>query len=160
MLFRSVYDLYAGASSERIREVDDYVEHSDPPRFLREARQWMQRWLKNDTTPLLDETNRPKKEAAETLACLSSLPADAVNYKIQNQFTAWASLKSPASQTDWERRRQELISQLKDKVFRWFPPKKRSIPFETKVSKSTGSWAARYDYARYKEVSFQTEDGV
>jgi hypothetical protein len=51
---QKVYDLYAGpgAKSDRIREVDDNVEHSDPPLFRREARQWMQQWLKGDSTPL------------------------------------------------------------------------------------------------------------
>ena len=155
---KKVYDLYAGSDSERIREVDDNVAHSDPPLFLREARQWMQRWLKADATPLPEETNSPPKETAEALACLTKLPADATNYKIQNQFTAPVSLKKPTSRAAWERRRGEMMTQLKDKVFRWFPTEK--IPFETKVSKSGGSWAVRYGYADYKEVSFQSEDGV
>jgi hypothetical protein len=41
-------------------------------------------------------------------------------------------------------------------VFRWFPSEK--IPFETRVSQDGGGWAPKY--ADYKEVSFQTEDGV
>jgi len=155
---KKVYDLYAGAGPDRIREVDDNVEHSDPPLFLREARQWMQRWLKGDATPLPEETNSPPKETAEDLACLAKLPADCTNYKIQNQFNAQAPLRNPASRTGWERRRADLMTQLKEKVFRWFPAQK--IPFETKTSKSTGSWAVRYGYADYKEVSFQTEQGV
>ena len=64
---KRVYDLYAGAASERIREVDDNVGHSDPPLFLREARQWMQRWLKGDPAALRQETNSPPKETAEDL---------------------------------------------------------------------------------------------
>jgi len=155
---KKVYDLYAGSDSERIREVDDNVEHSDPPLFLRQARQWMQRWLKNDSTVLPDETNSPPKERAEDLACLGQLPADAANYRIHNHFTKSVSLKKPPSRTAWARRRVELITQLKDKVFRWFPSSE--IGFATKVSKSTGSWAVRYGYADYKEVSFQTEEGV
>jgi len=155
---KKVYDLYAGASSDRIREVDDNVAHSDPPLFLREARQWMQRWLKGDATPLPEETNSPPKESAETLACLLQLPADAINYKVQHQFTTPVALKRPTSQTAWKRRRAELMAQLKDKVFRWFPTER--IPFETKVSRNTGSWAVRYGYAAYKDVSFQSEAGA
>src|SRR5262249_36766180 len=129
---QKVFNLYAGPDpdSERIREVDDNVEHSDPPLFLREARQWMQRWLKDDSTPLPLETNKPPKETAEALACLTKLPADAINYKIQNQFIATAKLKKPSSRSAWERRRDEIKSQLKEKTFRWFPTEK--IPFETK----------------------------
>ncbi len=116
-------------NSERIREVDDNVGHSDPPLFLREARRWMQRWLKGDPTPLREETNTPPKEAAEDLACLSKLPTDAINYKVPNQFTTSATLKNPASRAAWATRRAELTSRLKEKVFRWFPTGK--IPFQT-----------------------------
>jgi hypothetical protein len=56
----------------------------------------------------------------------------------------------------WERRRAELMAQLKNKVFRWFPAER--VPFDTKVSRNTGGWTGRY--ADYKEVSFQTEEGV
>ena len=52
----------------------------------------------------------------------------------------------------------QLIAQLKDKVFRWFPSSPPA--FESKTSKSGGSWAVRYGYADYKEVSFQSEEGV
>src|SRR5205814_1100465 len=126
---KKVYDLYAGTDSERIREIDDNVEHSDPPLFLRQARQWMQRWLKNDSAILPDQTNSPPKERAEDLACLRQIPADAANYRIHNQFTKTVSLKNPPSRAAWTRRRMELIAQLKEKVFRWFPTSE--IPFET-----------------------------
>ena len=157
---KKVYDLHAGGTgkSDRIREVDDDVAHSDPPLFLREARQWMQRWLKDDSTPLPLETNTPAKATAEALACLAKIPADATNFKIQDQFAPQVSLKKPTSRAAWERRRGELMSQLKDKVFSWFPTEK--IPFETKVSKNTGGWHVRYGYADYKECSFQSETGV
>jgi len=153
---KRVYDLYAGAASERIREVDDNVGHSDPPLFLREARQWMQRWLKGDPAPVREETNSPPKETAEDLACLAALPADTLNFKVQNQFTTLASLKNPASRTAWATRRAELLAQLKAKVFRWFPTGK--IPFETTVSTRSGGYMPKY--ADYKEVSFQTEHGA
>ena len=153
---KRIYDLYAAGDSDRIREVDDDVGHSDPPQFLREARQWMRRWLQNDPAPLYPETNAPPRETAEDLACLRQLPVDAINYRIQNQLTSPVSLKKPRSRAAWNRRRAELLAQLKGKVFRWFPREK--IPFETQVSRNSGGWAPRY--ADYKEVSFQTEDGV
>src|SRR3989449_2515367 len=139
---KRVYDLYAGADSERVREVDDNVSHSDPPLFLREARQWMQRWLKGDPTPLREETNSPPKDNAEDLACLAALPADAVHFKVQNQFTTLASLKIPASRAAWAARRADLLAQLKTKVFRWFPTGK--IPFGTTVSTRSGGYMPKY----------------
>ena len=48
-----------GTNGERIREVDDDVEHTDAPLFLREARSWMQRWLKKDAAPLPPEDRQP-----------------------------------------------------------------------------------------------------
>jgi len=153
---KRIYDLHAAGDSDRIREADDDVGHSDPPQFLREARQWMRRWLQNEPAPLDLETNAPPQETAEDLACLSQLPADAINYRIQNQLTSPVSLQKPRSQTAWKRRRDELLSQLNEKVFRWFPRGK--IPFETQASRNSGGWAPKY--ADYKDVSFQTEDGV
>src|SRR6266542_1862939 len=153
---KRVYDLYAGGDSDRIREVDDNVPHSDPPLFLHEARQWMQRWLRGDAGRLAEETNSLPKEPAEELACLATLPADAGNYKIQQQFTTPISLAKLPSRAAWEARRATLLAQLRDKVFRWFPS--NSIPFETRVLRNGGGYAGRY--ADYKEVSFQSEEGV
>jgi dienelactone hydrolase len=157
---KKIYDLYAGPDgpSGRIREVDDDVAHSDPPLFLREARQWMQRWLRNDLKALPLETNTATTETAEDLACLSKLPADAANYRIQDQFTDPVTLKQPGSRGDWDRRRIDIMSQLKSKVFRWFPT--HGILFETSVAKGSGNWAIRNGYAGYKDCSFQSEPGV
>ena len=105
---KKIYDFYAPGDSDRIREVDDDVGHSDPPQFLREARQWMRRWLQNESAPLGLETNAPPRETAEDLACLSQLPADAVNYRIQNQLTSPVSLKQPLSRTAWNQRRSRV----------------------------------------------------
>src|SRR5678815_5821915 len=82
---KQIYDLYGGGDSDRIREVDDEVGHSDPPQFLREARQWMRRWLQHESAPLSLETNSLQKETAEDLACLNERPPpDALNYRIHN----------------------------------------------------------------------------
>src|SRR5438552_3305645 len=78
---RHIYDLYD--SSTQIQEVDDDVGHTDAPLFRSGARQWMNRWLRGDDTSLhagADSENAA--ETAENLACLSELPADAVNYRI------------------------------------------------------------------------------
>jgi hypothetical protein len=116
----------------------------------------MQRWLKDEPALLPIETNTPSKERAEDLACLNQLPADASNFRIQNELTRPVSLKAPGSRAAWERRRAELKTALSDKVFHWFPT--GPIPFETKAAKSGGGYASRY--AHYKEVSFQSEPGV
>ena len=140
---KRIYDLYAGASSERIAELDDDVGHSDPPKFLRGARQWMQRWLKNDPGPLPEDTNAPPLETAEALACLENIPPDAINFRIQNQFVRLEN-------------KRDLVPALREKAFRWFPA--HDIPFVTKISRNNGGYMAKY--ADYEDLSFQTEDGV
>jgi hypothetical protein len=61
-----------------------------------------------------------------------------------------------ATLDDWKARRADLVAELGDKVFRWFPS--ATIPFGTRVGRDTGGWAARY--AAYKEVVFDTELGA
>lgn len=153
---KRVYDLYAKphGDSDRVKEVDADVGHSDVPLFLKEARQWMRRWLKNESAS--PEVEPAGKETPEDLACLSKLPPDAVNYEIHNLFIPVATLNNWTSVAAWNNRRQELLQELKEKVFRWFPRTK--TPFETKVSRNQGGWAARY--ADYKEVELSSEPGV
>jgi hypothetical protein len=115
----------------------------------------MNRWLRNDSAPLAEELNPATgEEPAEALACLVKPPRDAINYYVHNLFTSPVRLPRPgaaAGQT-----RQDLIAQLREKVFRWFP--RERIPFATTVSPNAGGWAARY--ADYKEVEFVSEVGV
>ena len=154
---KSVYDLYAGTNSDRIREFDDNVGHSDPPQFQREARQWMTRWLKNDPARLPEEpASQPPKEKAEDLACLARLPASAANFRIQNEFIRCAPPAKPASPAAWTEDRRELMTGLRGKVFRWFPTE--AIPFETQTTSGDGGWITRY--GDYREVFFQSEAGA
>jgi cephalosporin-C deacetylase-like acetyl esterase len=154
---KRVYDLYADGDSDRIREVDADVGHSDPPLFLREAREWMRRWMNGDLTPLSAEAmNSPEEESAEELACLDRLPADAVSYSVHHSFTATAPLSRVTAQAAWKRRRGQLEAQLKEKVFGWFPAE--MAPFETALLRNSGGYMPRY--ADYRELSFQSEEGV
>ena len=158
-LFRKVkriYDLHSGFNpgSDRVREIDDDVGHSDIPLFLKAAREWMNRWLRNDSPPYRE--GQFETEKAEDLAVLSKLPSDAVNYKIHKLLISTAPLRTWSSPAHWQRRRKELLEQLEEKVFRGFPKEKGA--FQTSVTKDSGGWAARY--ADYKEVEFSSEPGI
>jgi cephalosporin-C deacetylase-like acetyl esterase len=152
---RRIYDLYG--QSDRIREVDEDVGHTDSQLFRKEVRQWLNRWLKGDLAPVKElALPEERRESAEELACLKTLPRDTINYRIHESFLPTPSFRRPRSLTDWESRRTTLVRDLKDKVFRAFP--KQAIPFNTQIGRSDGGWAARY--AAYKDITFQSEPGV
>ncbi|MGE3308345.1 MAG: alpha/beta hydrolase [Limisphaerales bacterium] len=163
---KRVYDLYGeavdaskrGTERERIREVDDDVGHTDAPLFRQAARQWMNRWLRGDTTPVPMEPNpvEPREEPA-TLACLRSPPPGAANYRIHDEFVPVAPAPDVSlTPEEWRVRRGDLLRRLDDMAFRWFP--REAIPFQTRVGRDSGGWAARY--ADCKDVTFETEPGV
>ena len=62
----------------------------------------------------------------------------------------------PQSRAAWEKRRVELLAELRAKVFGRFP--RETVPFDTQTSHNTGGWSAKY--AEFKEVTFATEEGV
>jgi cephalosporin-C deacetylase-like acetyl esterase len=151
---KKIYDLYGESGTERIQEVDADVGHTDAPLFLKGARLWMNKWLNHDTGAYQEEAF--EKEKAETLACLSKLPSDAVNYDIHNRLIPTASLQNWTSASSWKRRRQQLLDELRNKVFRWFP--KEKTDFHTQVARNEGGWAARY--VDYEDVEFSSEPGI
>ncbi len=156
---KRIYELYADSpeGSDCIREVDENVGHQDSPLLLKEARQWMNRWLKADVTPLEIEMPSPDPgERAEDLACLTKLPMDAVNYHIHDRFVPTAPFRQWDSPAEWERRRAALITDLREHVFRWFP--NEAPPLETWDTGDDGGWGARY--ADYREFVFHSEEGV
>lgn len=150
---RRIYGLLG--AEERIREVDADVGHSDPPLFLNASRQWMNRWLKGDPTPVIG-TNAVPRDEPELLACLKDLPADAANFRIQNELTSPVKLQVPGSIAAWDKRRAELGPRLRDQVFRWFPA--HPAPFATQRIGGPAGWGG--NYADGKRVTFETEPGV
>jgi cephalosporin-C deacetylase-like acetyl esterase len=153
---KKIYDLVGGSPAEdaRVREIDDDVGHTDAPLFLKGVRDWMSRWLRHEIAPVQDEEFR--RLTPETLAVLSKIPDDAINYKIHNRLIPTAKAREWTTLEQWQTRRRELIARLRDEVFRWFP--KETVPFQTTVQKFDGGWAARY--ADYQDVEFTTEPGV
>ena len=153
---KRLYHLYG--KSECIKEVDEDVGHADTLLFRNEAREWMNRWLR-DAPPSLEveptQNHNQFREPAEALSCLSRLPENAVNYRIHESFIASAEFQTPASLAAWNARRKVLMAELRDKTFRWFP--QTNIPFETKVRSRDGDWVGLY--TDYRDVVFHSEVG-
>ena len=155
---RPVYGLAEGGT-EKVRLVDEDVSHTDSPLFRREARQWMDRWLKNERPgDGARAGGAPEKLPAAELTCLAEAPADAINDRIDTLLIPTAALdpSSLGSLPKWQQRRGELLAGLKDKVFRAFPRAGASI--NERQGRSEGGWVARY--ADYREVLLDSEAGV
>jgi dienelactone hydrolase len=152
---REIYQLYGKA--DQIREVDAPVGHTDAPLFVQEVRQWMNRWLKGDETPVaLPQEGRETSETPETLMCLSGLPPDAINHRIQDQFVRVARPRSPATRAAWSDRKKELLAELGTHVFGSFP--QAPVPLHPQRGAWDGGWAERY--ADYEEWFIQSEPEV
>src|SRR6266480_6177625 len=96
----------------------------------------MDQWLKKGAPSRDPET--VEKEKPGDLAVLSRLPRDAVNYRIQNLLIPMAPLKNWSTGAAWKERRQQLLAELKDRVFRWFPENRTE--FDTAANQSTSGW--------------------
>src|SRR5205809_2247479 len=157
---KRIYDLYASpdGGAERIGLVDDDVGHEDSPLILAEARRWMDQWGKKGAPSGDPET--VEKEKPEDLAVLSRWPPDAVNYRIQNLLIPTAPLKNWSTGAAWKERRQQLLAELKDKVFRWFPENRTE--FDTAANQSTSGWGPGWlaSYVDYRDVEFTSEPGI
>ena len=148
---RPIYDLY-GASNKLV-EFDTDSPHRDVPAFRKEADEWLNLWLKKDTTPF--EEGDIQREAAEVLTVLDRPPADALNGSIHKTFIPSYQLRPWKTLAAWNTRRTELFRQMNEMVFRAFP--KTKVPFDI-IKTKEGGWTSRY--ANSFHVEFSTEEGI
>lgn len=157
---KRIFDLYSAdpGGSDRFSLLEARVNHTDPPLFLAEAQRWMQRWLRNEAVrPVETPSNGlPPLETASDLACLTQPPSRAANYSIHDRFVTTASVVIPVSRLEWSSRKETLMSDLRDVIFRWFP--KKLIPFLTRRVRNKGSYVS--NFARFRECHFETESGL
>lgn len=151
---RQLRGLYEGyGATGKFAAYDHDAHHQDIPAFRKEADEWINRWLKDDTTPF-DEGEIKREEGAQ-LAVLAERPADAINDHIQESFIPTAKLREWKTLAEWKHRRTELLAALKDKVFRALP--NAPVPFDAVRERETG-WTDRY--AEAWNVEFTSEPGV
>ena len=148
---RRIYDLLGAGG--RIAEYEQDVPHMDTPAFRKNAYEWINRWLKGETTPYQEREVKPEDGGALTV--LASRPPDAINDSIHKSFIHTHALQRWASLEAWKARRAQLRADLMDKVFRAFP--KTEVPFQVWKEKETG-WTSRY--ADAWNVEYSTEQGI
>ena len=148
---RRIYELHGAADKLDVFEHD--AQHQDILPFRKVADEWIGRWLKDDHTPFDEGTI--EKEPGAALRVLDAYPPDAVNEGIDRTFIAAAKLPQPSDVKAWEKRRSNVIAELRDKVFRLFPSSK--TPFNAWKEKR-GGWSSRY--SEHFGVEFNTEEDV
>jgi cephalosporin-C deacetylase-like acetyl esterase len=127
-VFRRLEPIYGWyGASERLAQYEHDAPHSDILPFRKEANEWINRWLKQDDTPFDEGVIEP--EPAETLRVLDSYPPDTINDSIHKTFIPVHKPRPWTQRIAWERRRSELIGQIKDQALRLLPSEK--VPFET-----------------------------
>ena len=148
---RPVYEFYG--AGDKIQEYDHDAPHSDILPFRKEANEWLNRWLKNDSSPF--DEGEIRKEEPSTLTVLGGPPADAINGHVHRTFIPAARLRPPRSLDAWKKRAPELLAELKDKGLRAWPNDKAPFGAWKEESKD---WASRY--SRPYDVEFNTEEGI
>ncbi len=150
-LTKRVYDLYG--SENRLSLFEYEAPHEDTLPFRKEADEWINYWLRKDTTPF--EEGYIRREPEDNLKVLDRPPIASLNGQIHKKFIKSAELRTWKTLPEWRRRRAELIRELKDKVFRAFP--KQKVPFDVWKSRD-GGWPSKYADTDY--VEFTTEAGL
>jgi cephalosporin-C deacetylase-like acetyl esterase len=153
-VFRRLEPVYAwhGAAG-KLSQYDHDARHEDILPFRKEANEWINRWLKQDETPFDEGTI--EQEPPEALRVLDHYPPDTINDSIHKSFIRVRQIQPFTQRAAWERRRSELLAQLKDRVLRLFPSS--TVPFAAWKAPDQ-RWASRYSESY--NVEFTTEEDI
>jgi dienelactone hydrolase len=116
---RRIYRLY-GAEKQLGLQITE-GPHADTQELHIHAFRWFNRFLKDDASSQV-EMAAVKIFEPRQLRVFSELPADERNSKIQEEFTVTAPVPAvPHSALEWSSRRDVLLAELREKVFRGWP---------------------------------------
>lgn len=115
---RKLYDLYG--AKEKFTLLETKGPHKDTPELRKGAFEWMNQWLKNDTSEV--EVPELPRFKPQELKVLERLPGDSINADVQLTFVKAAKPKLPAPKKTtkewWKAQNQKWHQALKDHVFR------------------------------------------
>jgi dienelactone hydrolase len=125
-----VYKLYG--AEEKFQLLETKGPHKDTPELRVGINKWMNRWLKNDTTTMVED-DLPPKLTPQQLKVLDKIPANAINAKVPDVLYTPVTIAIPENADEakawWPKKREELLKQLTATSFRAWPQK----PGEVKV---------------------------
>jgi cephalosporin-C deacetylase-like acetyl esterase len=150
-LLRPVYDWYT--SGEKFADFDLPTGHQDLPPYRKEANEWLVRWLAGKTIAF--DESAVEAIDPQQLRVLKAQPANARNEGIHKDFIRTHHAPEPRSISAWQRRKSDLLTDLREKVFRGFPA--QSLPFETWKGPER-VWTTRY--ADSYNIEYTTEPSI
>lgn len=155
-LFEMLQPVYSWhGAQERLAEFEMPTGHSDLPPYRKAANEWLVRWLTGKQVTF-DETERDIELAEpQQLRVLKAQPANARNEGIHRDFIASHAITRPGSLQEWQRRKSQILADLREKVFGAFP--KQKVSFDVWKGPER-VWTTRY--AESFNVEFSTEESV
>ena len=150
---RKIYNLYG--ASDKFVLMETHGPHKDTPELRLGAYRWMNRWLKNDMSPVTEEKFEPLP--VTELKVLNAIPEDALNSSIHESFIKPAHLEMPVSAAvvrEWWRGQKALLEKaLRDSVFRSWPV----LPPPLNIKPGSDH---TYQDLRLRSWDFTSEDGI
>ncbi|MFO0807207.1 MAG: prolyl oligopeptidase family serine peptidase [Gemmataceae bacterium] len=125
--------------------------HKDTQDLQVPAFRWMNRWLKGIDEPISRVADKPFEP--KQLKVFDKLPTDEVNTTIQESFVPVATVDRPTDVPAWDRQRESLMANLKNRTFRNWPPLGQPLNVTTLASKESSG-------LRLDIVEFATEDNL
>ncbi|HEV3146536.1 MAG TPA: prolyl oligopeptidase family serine peptidase [Gemmataceae bacterium] len=151
---RRTYDLYGAGDKFTVLETSG--PHKDTPELRLGAFRWLNRWLKNDTGPVVEVVRAPF--SPQELKVIDHVPDDAINSRIHEKWIL-SQMPKDAAKPDaefakrWPQVRQQWMDILKDQVFRNWP--KNPPPLNVRLAADI-----KKDGVRLRAWDFTSEDDI
>jgi hypothetical protein len=150
---KRIYELYG--AGDKFTVLITSGPHKDTPELRRGAFGWMNRWLKDDKSDVIDSDRKPFTR--EQLKVLAKQPADAIDATVHETFIKPARPVLPGSpeaiQKWWPGKSREWLAALKAKAFHGWPEKAPALnvrPVEE----------VKHQGVRLRAFDFTSEEGV
>ena len=136
--------------SEQYRSIVVDTGHEDSDYLRAEAVKWFDQHLVGRPAREIDVSYEPVPP--EELAVFGGKPpADALNYRVHELFAPPHRIQAPSTLAEWQSRRSELLTALRERVFMAFPAE--PLPLNVR----SGSMPAPKGY---EALAFDSEEGV
>jgi dienelactone hydrolase len=146
-----VYEWYDAADQFQLLETKG--PHKDTPELRVGINKWMNRWLKGDTTTVVED-DLPPKLTPKQLKVLDKTPDGAINPAMPAVLCKPVSIDIPENAKEWwPKKRDELLTQLTKTSFAAWPEKAGEVKPELLSATKAGG-------VRVNTYQFESEPGV